>query len=295
MTKRWLILIGLLCASADAFAEVGKDPAPAGQSSSGTNQHFNTYREGFQPPADVETETQKMRKLVARINNMSLPRQLPEKRTLQPRKTEPEVKPKPEVAIPKPELKKASILDSGTLEELRNRLPRSVADPIKLADALFQSGHRAEALVFYRGALPKATRTEDRCWLMYQMGICLSKTQPEEAKNWFRQLMTEYPNSHWNRLAEIQFELVDWLMRNQPRQFLDDIHACQQVVFHGLEFANAADALVEDVDLALEVGIALVLVVDHAVDMKVCEQYDQSGNNNGTDGGDAKFLLFLLA
>jgi hypothetical protein len=35
--------------------------------------------------------------------------------------------------------------------------------------------------------------------------------------------MIEYPDSHWSTLAETQFELVDWLMRNQPRQFLDDL------------------------------------------------------------------------
>ncbi len=52
--------------------------------------------------------------------------------------------------------------------------------------------------------------------------------------------------------------------------------------------------LVEQVDFALQVVVALVLVLDHAVNMQMREQYHQAGYENRAAGDEREFTLFLL-
>lgn len=211
-----LLLVGAV------YAQATPAGAPAAKTPDHTQRLRATYREGFQPPAGEDAEAQRMRKLIEKINTMALPSQQPTPKTNKPAPVStPKTKPQPKpVAAPKaPE-----ILSGQTLKELRTRMPESVADPIQLGDALFHGGHKAEALRVYQSVLENTTDAQDRGWLLYQMGCCLIETKPTEAKTYFRQVRKELPQTHWGQLAAIQLDLVEWTDRNQPTQFLEDLH-----------------------------------------------------------------------
>lgn len=226
MIRAGLILLVTVLSASAGLAESQPTTAPTETSSDQTPSFRQAYREGFQPPEDADTEMKRMRKLIDKINQTALPDYRSKPITQQARMT-------PEVAAPvaTPKTKPAAkvqdappdVLSTETLKELAQRVPESVADPIRLGDALYRSGHRDQALFIYRNAMAETRDPEDQLWLNYQMGCCLKDTEPAEARKLFQQVRSTAPDSPWAELADIQLQLADWMERNQPTQFLDDL------------------------------------------------------------------------
>jgi tetratricopeptide (TPR) repeat protein len=190
-----------------------------------TNQaprYRQAYREGFQPPADASDEMRRMRELIHKINQTSLPEYRPE--PIRPAAVTPKsveladpAATKPKVAAP------PKVLSTETLKELTKRVPESVADPIRLGDALYRGGHGDQAMFIYQKALESAENPDDQIWLYYQMGCCLKDAKPAEAKKYYQKVRAAAPDGPWAELANIQLQLVDWMEQNQPTQFLEDL------------------------------------------------------------------------
>jgi hypothetical protein len=212
-----LILVSMTSSWATPSGVSPSAPPPA----AGTKvKLMKTYRDAFSTPGNATEEAERMRELVEKLNRMSL---RPQPVVTQPAEPDQPIQPeKLQLASPVEEAD-SPVLTARTLKELRSKTPQSVADPIKLADALYHSGYKAEALVFYQSSLPNAKRAQDRCWLMYQLGICLMETDPAGSRRWFQRLAEEYPGTQWSTLAETQGDLLDWKSQNQPRQFLLDL------------------------------------------------------------------------
>ena len=77
-------------------------------------------------------------------------------------------------------------------------------------------------------------------------------------------------------------------------QFLDDVHTCQQVLFHGLQLLDAANAFVEYDYFAVQIGVTLFLVVYQTINVEVREQDNETGEDSRANGNNTEFLLFLL-
>jgi tetratricopeptide (TPR) repeat protein len=122
-----------------------------------------------------------------------------------------------------------------TLRMLENLLkePQQVSNPLELAEFLFYSGHLKEASVFYQQALDrsspdkvedKAESTQDKDWILFQIGNCLRNDEPLTAVKTYRKLISEYPNSPWTNLAKAREKLVDWYQKTRPRQIIAEGH-----------------------------------------------------------------------
>jgi len=215
-----LLVMGFLISA--GWAESQSTTAPA-KAVSGQAQHYRqAYREGFQPPNEATDEVLRMRELIEKINRTALPDYQPEAITHQPRVTP--KSPVPAATAATLPATSPEVLSTQTLKELAQRVPDSVADPICLGDALYRSGHCTQALFIYQNAMEEAKDPEDQVWLFYQMGCCLKDAKPAEARKYFQKVRTTAPDSSWAELASIQLQLVDWTERNQPTQFLEDLH-----------------------------------------------------------------------
>ncbi|UCC99967.1 MAG: tetratricopeptide repeat protein [Phycisphaerales bacterium] len=116
-----------------------------------------------------------------------------------------------------------------TLKMLQNlaEQPDKLYAPLELAEILFSGGNSREAVKFYQEALDRcdpndARASNDRAWILFQIGNCLRHhDRPATAKTYGR-LLTEYPESPWTVLAKAEGKLVDWYLRDEPRKLIDE-------------------------------------------------------------------------
>ncbi len=112
------------------------------------------------------------------------------------------------------------------LEDL-SRDPGKLHNPLALAEILFLSGHLKQAATFYQQALTlmnldDITSTENRAWVLFQIGNCLQNTDLSAAKKVYTQLITEHPDSLWADLAKARAKVVEWYQIDKPRQLINE-------------------------------------------------------------------------
>jgi len=110
-----------------------------------------------------------------------------------------------------------------TLQMLKNlsQHPDQVDKPFELGEVLFLSGHLKEAGMFYQEALNRKDAydigsAQDRAWILFQIGNCLRDRDRPMARETYRQLITEYPESPWADLAKAQDRLINWYQKDKP-------------------------------------------------------------------------------
>ena len=119
------------------------------------------------------------------------------------------------------------VVSDQTMTMLKNILeyPDQLDDPLELGELLFASGNTNDAVVCYQEALkrtdPNDVRlSQDRAWILFQIGNCLRNHEPATAAETYRKLLDEYPNSLWTDLAKAQKDLVDWMLIEKPRELI---------------------------------------------------------------------------
>jgi len=118
-------------------------------------------------------------------------------------------------------------LPTDTLKELEDLLrdPDQVGDPLEMAELLFLSGRPSEAAVFYEKALALVPRndpttSEDRAWILFQLGNCLRPTDMTKARDMYMKLISQYPSSPWTELAKVHGRLITWYQSAKPEQLM---------------------------------------------------------------------------
>jgi TolA-binding protein len=106
------------------------------------------------------------------------------------------------------------------VEELCKQ-PGQVENPYELAEVLFLSGNLKEAAMFYREALNRrsvddAASAHHRAWILYQLGNCLRHDDMPKARQIYRQLIEQYPDSLWSASAKAQEQLIGWYLSEKP-------------------------------------------------------------------------------
>ncbi|MHC4387103.1 MAG: tetratricopeptide repeat protein [Planctomycetota bacterium] len=111
-----------------------------------------------------------------------------------------------------------------TLQMLRELLrhPDRLDNPFELAEVLFLSGHVKEAALAYKEALNRRSPnqpdlTNDRAWILLQIGNCLRYDNMPAAAQSYKKLITEYPDSPWCDLAKAQYKLIEWHLEDEPQ------------------------------------------------------------------------------
>lgn len=119
------------------------------------------------------------------------------------------------------------LLEPATLKRLERLLqdPNQVNDPLEMAELLFLSGHTVEAAVFYEKALARLAlndpnQSEDRAWILFQLGNCLRETDMGKAKETYMKLISQHPNCPWTELAKAHGRLITWYQDAKPEQWM---------------------------------------------------------------------------
>jgi tetratricopeptide (TPR) repeat protein len=105
--------------------------------------------------------------------------------------------------------------------EQRCREPEQVENPCELGEVLFLSGNVKEAATFYEEALNRssaddAASARHRAWILYQLGNCLRHDDMPKARQTYRKLIEQYPDSLWSSLAKAQEQLIGWYLSEKP-------------------------------------------------------------------------------
>jgi tetratricopeptide (TPR) repeat protein len=189
---------------------------------------------------------EKLQSLIEQIRSveLSVPEQRPEQKT----GTEQTKPPEPVIIIPEPVIKQDQtehvkedkqteeeipsqtqdeLLDIQTLEMLGNmsKEPGQLENPFELAEVLFLSGYYNEAAVFYQEMLRRIDTkdinlAEERAWILFQIGNCLRNIDMPVAEKMYGQLISEYPNSPWTELAQVQVNLIEWYRKDEPQDLI---------------------------------------------------------------------------
>jgi tetratricopeptide (TPR) repeat protein len=214
-----------------------------------SRQLNDAYRESFAPPSvgDDKTE-QELQDLIDKINAISLPEARSNRPVTTPQRPDlqaaedtgdeddadatdtPAEQPEADAektadADPAKTQSNNRRVPAPVLQAVTSKAPETIADPLRLADSLFASGHRTEAYTFYERQLNSSDETDDQAWLVYQMANCLAESDRPRAIDLYRRVMAEFPDSPWAPLAESNKNLLEWMDENRPREFLEELAA----------------------------------------------------------------------
>ena len=120
------------------------------------------------------------------------------------------------------------LISRQTLQKLREVVqnPEKIDNPYQIGDTLYQSSCIGEAALFYKEALKRELSddiysVDSRAWLLFQTGNCLMDTDMLEASDYYRQLVTEYPDYPWTDIARIQSNIISWYENEKPRELIE--------------------------------------------------------------------------
>jgi hypothetical protein len=121
-------------------------------------------------------------------------------------------------------------INDQTLTLLKNNLqfPEKIKDPLELGEIIFNSGNMKDAVLFYREALkrtdPNDVRlSQDRTWILFQIGNCLRNYDRAAAAQIYGRLLTEYPNSPWSELVKAQRQMISWFLKDEPYNLIAQV------------------------------------------------------------------------
>jgi tetratricopeptide (TPR) repeat protein len=121
------------------------------------------------------------------------------------------------------------IIAKQTVRILRklSKNPGNLNNPLELAETLFLCNYLREAAICYKEALKRKRpddphNARDRAWILFQIGNCLRYDDPNEAIKMYGRLITEYPNSTWKKFAETRRTLLDWYVKEEPRNLINE-------------------------------------------------------------------------
>ncbi len=132
-------------------------------------------------------------------------------------------------AQPQIEQSQAEILSEKILQvfnELSEDLSK-LENPVELADILYLGGRLKEAAIVYRQAINRIDGEEtdafgDGAWILFQLGNCLRDEDPAEARKFYREMISRYPECPWVDLAKAEDELLGWLEKENLKALLKD-------------------------------------------------------------------------
>jgi len=122
-------------------------------------------------------------------------------------------------------------LNPEIVQKLERIIERSATtnEPQLLADMLYQSGYYELAAYFYELAISRGVKEQtddaDKSWLMMQKAVCLSNSNPQQALQIYKGLISQYPASQWTELAKNYEGLIDLLEAQQPKKLIEQ---CRQ-------------------------------------------------------------------
>ena len=108
--------------------------------------------------------------------------------------------------------------------------PEKFPKPELLGQILLRGKAWSEAGLCYEESLKRLNAasvapSQDKAWLLLQIGNCLQRSDPQKAVTIYKQLITEYPNSLWSELVRVKGQWITWELRDKPQTLINEIKA----------------------------------------------------------------------
>ncbi len=106
--------------------------------------------------------------------------------------------------------------------------PEKLQKPESLGQILFQGKAYSEAALCYEEALKRLNieslaGSEDKEWLLFQIGNCYQQSDPQKAMRIYKQLILEYPHSLWSELVRVKGQWITWELRDKPKLLVNEV------------------------------------------------------------------------
>ncbi len=149
---------------------------------------------------------------------------------------EPVIKTEPnEIAIPesaasateKPELPEGYITpETRAMFQQLLQQPKQLKNPLQLAEVLYQSECFGEAAICYQEAWIRLAADENdpcqnKAWILFQLGNCYQKVEPEKALEKFNAIVKDYPDCPWVDIAKAKSRYIDWRLTDKPVELMN--------------------------------------------------------------------------
>ena len=122
------------------------------------------------------------------------------------------------------------MMSNQTLHKVDELLkdPNSIANPLELAEVLFQTGALGPAGLCYKQAFASIAADDpnvasERAWILFQTGNCLKDNDPNASKESYAELIRTHPDSPWAEIAKTKHGLLDWYQQEQPRKLIEEL------------------------------------------------------------------------
>ncbi len=122
-------------------------------------------------------------------------------------------------------------MSDETLQMVRQAViePNRVAEPLQLAEVLFQSGQPRAAGLCYKQALVSIPADDpnmagERAWILFQIGNCLKHDDPNTARESYAELLRVHPDSPWAQIAKARHSVIDWYQKDQPGKLIRELN-----------------------------------------------------------------------
>ncbi len=106
--------------------------------------------------------------------------------------------------------------------------PNAIANPLELAEVLFQSGRPGMAGLCYKKALASIAAdnpnvASERAWILFQIGNCLKDDDPNTSKESYAELIRTAPDSPWAQIAKSRHGLIEWYQQERPDNLIEEL------------------------------------------------------------------------
>ena len=170
------------------------------------------WRSHAEPPKAAEA-SRKLEEAIKKLQAIELKPELPTP------------DPAPSQESPQPSTMPAQVVvpqeaDADMLGKLRQIPTDGLTKAEEVADALYLAGQKQVAEAFYQRALGAADEAGERAWLLFQLANCKKQTDPDLAKELYKQLAEEYTDSSWRQVALMGIRLIEWEQINEPKELI---------------------------------------------------------------------------
>lgn len=132
--------------------------------------------------------------------------------------------PVPAISTKQQELQKSEIYKNELLLKMLADNPENIANPLDVAESLFNTGNLKDAAEFYQLALQRS-RTDkqnpDQPWILLQLANCIRHENPDRAYNIYQELISEYSDSYLVPTARAQQLIISWYKEKKPITILE--------------------------------------------------------------------------
>jgi len=112
------------------------------------------------------------------------------------------------------------------LEEASRR-NQQIKNPLEFAEILYLSNNFKKAAELYQMALKQINDdteadAQQKAWILFQLGNCLKHSDKQKAIQFYRKLITQFPDSIWTQTAKSREKITDWYLKEQPKKLISE-------------------------------------------------------------------------